>query len=280
MRTKQLFIVGGFTTFSIMAVTLWLARPDQELETIQKIETEVTATTQDIQRLDDTSNNTILTMPPQFLENVMVSQVEELKPEFNKILNGDTVRLTQLVDLLTQKLQRDASLHEAVTASPSADSQRLLNQPDHELSQEQLYRKLTLLEANERQLEQFEENQIEFEDSLRELLSDTEFSEFRALELSKAEISFRKEIAIFAVTTKINTPNLNEYQLTEIDRLVEEYENRGLTYIPIGSVLGTNGIASSAHSFAEYQQLQQDVMSLLTKEQIEHLESAPSILTP
>lgn len=218
------------------------------------------------------------TLPESMWDLQAAHEVQELTEQLVDIVAGDMVRLEELAGLALLKIQKDY----AVQAHHSLDSLteeqlKIAKTADTELSPEQIEEKYSVYQQLEQVRDALEENRIDYEVALKGLLNDRELREYQNREQAIVIEDFNAQTNMLNVSLRVAVTNLNDQQVSEIDRISAQYTSREFTSIPVGSTLGqsTGTSSGSNHTQAMMENYTADVLALLTPEQLKAYQSSP-----
>jgi len=206
-------------------------------------------------------------------------KMQKLKSNLAKVFANDSVKLDQVAGLANKKMERDQALQELITidyddAVAQAESQIMIKD-DNELTAEQLEIKNTKLEQYEQYADKTEQSRQEFEDDLKNLLSNSELEAFQQQEQEFAQKSYERHLKTLDSNARINIKELNDFQASQIDDLIAKYIGETLPDVPIGSSISASPIMISGAAQERTAKLYDDLKSVLSQEQMKQLRSAP-----
>jgi len=220
------------------------------------------------------SNNKIQTF-------IAASEVQKLKNDVTGLFANNAIKLDQLAELASIKIHKDFQLNSKSGGSlPSQQEMELINSDDSELTTDQLTRKQAIFAELEKIADMREKNRIEYEDAVKNLLTSSELEKYQQQELKQAKEGFAKRSNVFTVSMKVVITDLSDYQLSEIDRITLQHNQKQWGSVPIGSTLGhsmTGGLAQNSQALRDYNS---EIFAVLSPEQIKTYRLSPIVFSP
>jgi len=218
------------------------------------------------------------TLPESMWDLQAAHEVQELTEQLVDIVAGNMVRLEELAGLALLKIQKDYAVNARHSIDSLTEEQlKIAKTADVELSPEQIEEKYSVYQQLEQARDSLEENRIDYEVALKGLLNDRELKKYQNQELAIAIEDFNAQTNMLNVSLRVAVTNLNDQQVSEVNRISEQYVSREFTSIPIGSTLGKSIGTSmrSGHTQRMIENYTAEVFALLTPEQLKAYQSSP-----
>lgn len=131
-------------------------------------------------------------------------------------------------------------------------------------------------QANQQQLNaDLESNRQSYEDSLRNLLNPEELEQYRAQEALVADQLFDRSVESLTESYRESVSDLNDYQHTQLDSIIERAQALEPQLVPIGSTLEGLGYSTSHNNLmdsARYTDVSVQINAILSDQQREQIQ--------
>lgn len=210
-------------------------------------------------------------------ENVRIAG-DDLGVKIQEALGINGEKKSILLSLVTDKLNADLEVNNLMTATFSDPSilNDLLSADNTDLSLAELKQRELVEELAGDIQEKRAANRAKFEEKISNLLTSNEMDAFKRMESNTVKEA-RNTFMLSMKDSVSELPSINDYQLGQIDKIIQTYNESPIEDVRIGSTVSPDGnysLLNDPSSIEFFSGFQQGVISQLSQQQQQELTSA------